>query len=416
MAQEFFFDGDFSRIRCQNTSSFTMDEIYSRWKDWVLTSDNAKYLQAFRFVGGDPTVGGKSLGVTYFLMNNWRIVPYTGSSDYDLNVQGNLFLDEATNAASASNPYEFPGVLVRQEVSNLTDAQVLESEISQRLEYGGKVYIDTVSGTSGSSYPIGTSAQPSNNWVQAIQIANTNGFHEIATFDSLVLGADAPNITVTGISNGLYMTLDGDTYDYTNMEFNNVILTGTGSDNMHIKNCILYNLENVIGLAGSCGLSGSIHIKDGANVVLHDCFSTVPGLGSPVIDLSGSDNVSLSIRGYSGGLRIASSSGASNIITLEYLAGRCNMDVTNTNGFASIRGVAYLNDEGSTMLMDTASLLDPARLHSKLDIGAAKVGDIHQVHGLDATAPLYVSKTQRLAGAVTQSFVTGSDDVTVTRL
>ena len=50
MPQVFTFDGTDSRIKCQNTASFTMGEMYSRWKDWVLTTDNSKYLQAFRSV------------------------------------------------------------------------------------------------------------------------------------------------------------------------------------------------------------------------------------------------------------------------------------------------------------------------------------------------------------------------------
>ena len=34
--------------------SINVQEIYSRWIDWFLTSDNSKYLMAMRAVGGDP--------------------------------------------------------------------------------------------------------------------------------------------------------------------------------------------------------------------------------------------------------------------------------------------------------------------------------------------------------------------------
>lgn len=415
MAQIFNFDGDISRIKCQNTSSFTMEEIYSRWKDWVLTSDNAKYLQAFRFVGGDPTVGGKSLGVTYFLMNNWRIVPYTGSLDYDLNVEGNLFLDEATNAASASNPYEFPGILVRQEVSNLTDSQVLESEISQRLEYGGIVYLDTDTGTSGSTYPVGTSASPVNNFSQAVDIANTFGFHKILAFDDIALNSNANFLTISAITNGVTFTLLGDSYNYDNSEFENATIRGVSNSNTHYRNCTLADIVGVNGLIGHCGLSGSISIKNGGTAIFHDCYSGIPGLDSPALNYSGSSNTMTSMRNYSGGISICSSSAVSNVMTIEFIAGRFNIRPCTTDGFISIRGVATINDTGTTATLESGSLVDPSRFGGLLRSTNTKITEVHQIHGLEQGSPLNVSTSARSAASISQTIVTGSGTTTVTR-
>lgn len=49
--------------------------IYSRWKEWVQTGNNAKYEQAFSVLGGDPLGGGLFVASYYFLMNGWRIRP-----------------------------------------------------------------------------------------------------------------------------------------------------------------------------------------------------------------------------------------------------------------------------------------------------------------------------------------------------
>lgn len=65
--------------------------IYSAWKAWALLADNAKFLPAFRVVGGDPTVGGDALGATFFLTNGWQIRP--AESDHLLTLRGNLFVD-----------------------------------------------------------------------------------------------------------------------------------------------------------------------------------------------------------------------------------------------------------------------------------------------------------------------------------
>lgn len=64
-------------------------DMYSDWKEWVRTQDNLKYLPPFRTVGGEPTIAGQRLDVTYFLINGWKIKPYIGT--YDLTLTGNIF-------------------------------------------------------------------------------------------------------------------------------------------------------------------------------------------------------------------------------------------------------------------------------------------------------------------------------------
>ena len=65
------------------------EDIYSAWKEWVLYDNNARYLKAIDTVGGEPTVAGQRLDVTYFLINGWKIKPFTGS--YKLSIIGNIF-------------------------------------------------------------------------------------------------------------------------------------------------------------------------------------------------------------------------------------------------------------------------------------------------------------------------------------
>lgn len=64
-------------------------DIYSAWKEWASLETNLKYLKALDTVGGEPTVAGQRLDVTYFLINGWKIKPYPGS--YSLNIIGNIF-------------------------------------------------------------------------------------------------------------------------------------------------------------------------------------------------------------------------------------------------------------------------------------------------------------------------------------
>ena len=63
-------------------------QMYSRWKEWVQTGDNAKYEQAFYALGGDPLGGGLYVASYFFLMNGWRIRPM--ESNHTLIIDGNI--------------------------------------------------------------------------------------------------------------------------------------------------------------------------------------------------------------------------------------------------------------------------------------------------------------------------------------
>ena len=67
-------------------------DVYSRWKDWVKTGDNAKYLPAFRAIGGDPLGGGLFISLYTFLINGWRLRPM--ESNHTLVIEGNITVDE----------------------------------------------------------------------------------------------------------------------------------------------------------------------------------------------------------------------------------------------------------------------------------------------------------------------------------
>lgn len=81
------FDPTNKRIVLDVTNIETGD-IYSRWKEWVQQSDNAKWSQAFSVVGGDELGGGLYVASYFFLMNGWRIRPK--EQDHTLILRGNV--------------------------------------------------------------------------------------------------------------------------------------------------------------------------------------------------------------------------------------------------------------------------------------------------------------------------------------
>lgn len=84
------FDG-VSKLIIVNEGESSIDirrDIYSAWVEWMYLSDNSKYLPAMRFTGGDPTVGGQSTGLVFFLINGWRI-----TFDRSVTFIGSIFSD-----------------------------------------------------------------------------------------------------------------------------------------------------------------------------------------------------------------------------------------------------------------------------------------------------------------------------------
>ena len=94
MAAKVTFDGTASLILVESgiTELDVKVDLYSDWKEWALLTDNLKFLPAMRAVGGDPTVGGKYLGATFFLTNGWKIRTWEG--DHRLIVNGNLYSED----------------------------------------------------------------------------------------------------------------------------------------------------------------------------------------------------------------------------------------------------------------------------------------------------------------------------------
>lgn len=83
------------------------EDVYSAWKEWVrvlgdygLHHENAAFLEAISAIGGEPTPTG-AIGSTFFLENDWKIKPYSGS--YRLTVNGNLFSSDGTNPYVAAD-------------------------------------------------------------------------------------------------------------------------------------------------------------------------------------------------------------------------------------------------------------------------------------------------------------------------
>ena len=84
------FDALNKRIILDSTS-VTASQIWTAWIDWVVVSDNSKYLPALKQIGGDELGAGLLIPPYLFLLNGWRVRPM--EADHDLVITGNLFVE-----------------------------------------------------------------------------------------------------------------------------------------------------------------------------------------------------------------------------------------------------------------------------------------------------------------------------------
>ena len=123
---DFIFDGD-ARLLIEpaGTGDLTQadaGDLYSAWKRWVLSGEGAKFPPAFFDEGGTPTAPGRATGVTFVLINGWKVQPE--NRDHTLNINGTLDSDDGI--VGAPPPSASAGVTVRSAAA----AQIRESGVS----------------------------------------------------------------------------------------------------------------------------------------------------------------------------------------------------------------------------------------------------------------------------------------------
>jgi len=91
------FDGDnlLINLPAGQTEVLVERELYSAWKEWLKTSDNAKYPLAMRTVAGDATSPSQDLSPAFFVRNDlgWRLYP--PDEDIEIGLVGNIYKEDA---------------------------------------------------------------------------------------------------------------------------------------------------------------------------------------------------------------------------------------------------------------------------------------------------------------------------------
>jgi len=321
-------------------------DLYSVWKRWLTYDDNAKWAAAFRTFGGDETSESQYAPRYFFLINGWKIK----ADNVLVTVQTNLYSEDQLS----------PFVINNAAVTNRTsDVGIIKSEIEQRLDYGDRVYYDEGSIYTGTDYPVGTIAQPVNNAIDAITIANQYNIKDFYCLSDVTLpgivGGSFENYSIYADRENLTATLYGNYMN--NIDWHNFTIDGNFSGGTNaFFDCVIENTLDVSGTMKGCQINGTIRVWD--SMVMSLCYSGIPGSGAPDFDMNENRPTLLSVRSYSGGVDLYNAEQSGDTATIELIAGQIILNSSCTDGFIDIRGVGYLTDNSSGTTVKTTGFID----------------------------------------------------------
>lgn len=274
---------------------------------------------------------------------------------------GNLVaVDSVGNSISPILATAFVQVLK----TSSSSATLQELESIQHSSFSGGITIDVLSSYSGTEFPTGTPQQPVNNILDALSIAQLRGLSQFFILGNLTL-SDA--ISLDGFSfigesqNKTLITIDSSA-NVPNCEFYNSTIQGTLDGSSVLKDCKILNLNYVDGEIENCLLDGTITLFNDASLI--NCF-TGGASGQPTINM-GSSGANLSIKYFSGDLKITNKSGPENV-NIDLSSGKIILDNTIINGTVIIRGIGELEDNSSgTALVISHYLTNPYNIRKNL--------------------------------------------------
>ncbi len=173
---------------------------------------------------------------------------------------------------------------------------------------GGKVFVDTVNGAAGTvSHVNGTAENPSNSIANAKTIADALNMKifRVLPGSSITLAANYDDYIFDACH--AIIALGGQSVN--NTVFIGAVITGNddGTNGTHAQyfDCVFASSTLGQFVFTRCYITGTITLAQAGTYFMHQCFSGVSGLGTPVLDFGAALAVSdVSMRDYSGGIHI----------------------------------------------------------------------------------------------------------------
>ena len=370
MAASFTFDGLNKLILIDlGTIEFDVEELYSRWMDWVSIQDNIKFAQAIRYVGGDAVSDTKNLGITFFLINGWRIRPQ--EANHTLRVNGNLYTDPSGFSPFVGTVGAY-NVMIEMTVSSLVDSSLAQITEIEQSAFNGRVAIDSINGITTTVYPAGTLTNPVQNIATAKNVASARGFDTFFIVGNLTIGATDDISTLHFYGQGASLNVARTTVTYTtgcittNAHWHDCKITGYQGGESFYHNCTISALDNAHCYYESCGLLDGTSagytirqttVSTGHASYFKNCYSDE---GVAIIDRN-STKLNMRFDGFTGNIKFinqnrpyVSASDKSGNIDIHINGGVVTVDSTCTYGRITITGTGTLINQSAGTEVDAS--------------------------------------------------------------
>ena len=266
----------------------------------------------------------------------------------------------------------------------------------RRIDYGDRIFYDSVTGIAGAIYPIGTAAMPSSVIADVITLCAALNLSRIDVHGILQLGAIMEHYTFFGhCHESITDVLDLNGQDVDNSRFDNCLITGAqgGALLATYIDCILYNMTGFRGMAENCALYTPLAVSVGVSDFDH-CTSLH---GTLTVTVGGPAR--LSFKKFSGGMILTAQTGG--VALVRGISGYLEVDLM-TGGTLDIYADAADIQINNDCTVGTINIYGNARVVN--NTGGAVVND-HTIQA-EGGAIALTTFTQRAAAGVAANGVT----------
>lgn len=284
------------------------------------------------------TVGGVTLARVVEIINGYTITFEDGQ--YAVNLAGaNSNIADVTNVNQVS-------------VRSANSAGLTYSkEIEDQSFTEARIWIDTVNGSAGTQFPLGTPGNTSNNLIDAqfiIQNRNMPKRLHLKGLLNVSSGQDLTDYNIRGESHK-NAEININNSDTTGLVVSSAIVKGNLSGQIYMNH--YGELEDVTGFLGEailCELGGTISLAAGDKHEFISCYSGKPGVETPIIDCNNLSNLNLAIRDYTGGIELINLSESGTKISIDLNSGHLILGSSVTLvGELVVRGTGHITNNSS---------------------------------------------------------------------
>lgn len=281
------------------------------------------------------SVGGVDLAYVLEILAPWTITFENGAYAVNL-VGGNSNVADRVNINTVG-------------VRSANSAGLPDLSALQATSFQGAVSVSAASSYSGTTYPVGTSGYPVNNIPDAKLIAAKYFLDKIRFIGNYTLdtGDDVSYFKLEG-QNAILTTVTINAGAETiGCEIKHATVTGNLDGGTLLEYCVIDNLNYINGFVHKCMLNpGTITLGGSAVAHFMDCYSGVPGVNTPTIDMNGAgaEDTPLAMRSYNGGIKLIQKTGTA-ACSIDLASGQVIIDSSCTAGSIVVRGDGKVVDE-----------------------------------------------------------------------